>query len=67
MDNLEIRVDLSCMRPDGGRQPQQPEETHTNRSVGLPPNKKEQGHDSNPQTSCCEATALTAEPAYHPR
>lgn len=61
LDNLEILVDLSCMCFDGGRKPQQPEENPHKQKASLPPNKKEHGHDSNPQTSCCEATVLTAE------
>lgn len=67
LDNLEIHVDLSCVCFDGGRKPQQPEENPHKQEVKLPANKQEHSHDSNPQTSCCEATVLTAEPAYHPR
>lgn len=68
MDNLEIHADPSSMCLDGRRNPPQLER-NPHKQRGEPASKQEgAGPRFKPTsiTSWAEATALTAEPAYHP-
>jgi len=65
-DNLDRPVNLTVMFLGCGRKPEYPEKTHHAQGEHGDSMQKDPSRESNPEPSCCKATALPTAPLCSP-